>query len=377
MSESGAPRPPRFEESMQHDIDRIKAVVGEMSALVERALRDAVRALLEGDRRTALSVILRDRFVDGKEQELDRLCLEFLIRQQPVASQLRMAYAAIRISLELERMGDYAESIARQALRPGATAISPPRERYEEMTELTVGMLRDAVKAFVTEDAELANRTIGTEEAVDGLKAVLAKDLISQSREQDWSFEVLNPWMQVSRRLERASDQARNICHEVIYMCTGQPTRHQADAAMRILFVDETHGSLSQMAQAIGERMAGPGVVFSSAGIKPQRLDAATIEFMRGKGVDLSRSPARAVYDVPGLDRYQVIVMLGDVVRKVLPRDARGRVCLEWRHPAPGTEGDAAEARAASLEAAYAKLEADVIDLLGMLDGDAQPAADR
>jgi protein-tyrosine-phosphatase len=172
----------------------------------------------------------------------------------------------------------------------------------------------------------------------------------------------------VSRRLERASDQARNICHEVLYMCTGQPTRHQSDARVRVLFVDDTHGSLSQMAQAIGERLGGSGVVFSSAGIKPQRLDAATIEFMRGKGVDLSRSPSRAVYEVPALDQYHVVVALGEGVKKAFPRDARGRICLEWPQPSPAGDGPP-EAVAAALEAAYGRLEAEVADLLGMLDG--------
>jgi len=368
MTDFGAPRPPRFEESMQHDIDQIKAAVSEMSALVERALRDAVAALLRGDRRLAMSVILRDRFVDGKELELDRMCLEFLVRQQPVAGHLRMAYAAIRISLELERMGDYAESIARQALRAGEAPVDELRERYEEMADITIGMLRDAVQAFVTEDAELADRTIKTEGAVDDLKADLARGLLARAREKDWSFEALNPWLQVSRRLERASDQARNICHEIIYMCTGQPTRHQGDATVRILFVDETHGSLSQMAQAIGERLGRPGAAFTSAGVRPQRLDAATIEFMRGKGVDLSRSPSRALYDVPALDQHQVVVALGEGVKKALPREARGRVFLEWRHPSPLVAGSP-ESVAAAHEAAYERLEAEVSDLLGMLDG--------
>jgi protein-tyrosine-phosphatase len=286
-----------------------------------------------------------------------------------------MAYASIRISLELERMGDYAESIARQALRADQAAVEAPRERYQEMADLTIGMLRDAVKAFVTEDAGLANRTIETEDAVDDLKGTLSRELLSRSRDKDWSFEALNPWMQVSRRLERASDQARNICHEVIYMCTGQPTRHQSDTTVRILFVDETHGSLSQMAQAIGEGLGRPGVLFASAGIKPQRLDTATVEFMRGKGADLSRSPARAIYDVPGLDQYQVVVALGEGMKKAFPRDARGRVFLEWKHPSPAATTGSPEAVAAAYEAAYRQLEGYVVDLLGMLDGEPRPTA--
>jgi phosphate transport system protein len=355
---------------MQHDIEQIKAAVTSMSALVERSLQKAIQAFLARDRRLTFSVILRDRFIDEKEEDLNRLCLEFLIRHQPAGGPLRMAYAAIRISLELERMGDYAESIARQTLRLAGTPSSATLARFAEMADMTQGMLRDAVKAFMTEDADLAMRTIEVESTVDGLKADLAKNLLALADELGWSFESLNPWLHVSRRLERASDQARNICHEVIYMCTGRPTRHQSESTVRILFVDDTHGSLSQMAQAIGERRGRSGVVFASAGLTPQRLDAATIEFMRGKGVDLSRTPARAIFDVPEFDRFQVVVALSDRVKAALPQEARGRVFLEWQYPPPSASDGGPDAAARAHEEAYARLEADVVDLLAIVDGE-------
>jgi phosphate transport system protein len=355
---------------MQHDIEQIKAAVSGMSTLVERSLQSAVEAFLAQDRRLTFSVILRDRFVDEKEEELNRLCLEFLIRHQPAGGPLRMAYAAIRISLELERMGDYAESIARQTLRLAGTPSSATLARFAEMADMTLGMLRDAVKAFMTEDVELARRTIEVESTVDGLKADLAKNLLALAGELGWSFESLNPWLHVSRRLERASDQARNICHEVIYMCTGRPTRHQSESTVRILFVDDTHGSLSQMAQAIGERQGRHGVVFASAGLNPQRLDAATIEFMRAKGVDLSRTPARAIFDVPEVERCQVVVALSDRVKAALPQEARGRVFLEWQYPSPSAADLAPDAAARAHEETYRRLEADVVDLLAMVGGE-------
>lgn len=355
---------------MQHDIEQLTEAVTGMSALVEWSLQNAVQAFLTQDRRLAFSVILRDRFVDEKEEELNRLALEFLIRQQPAGGPLRLAYAAIRISLELERMGDYAESIARQTLRLAATPAEATRARFAEMSEMTVGMLRDAIRAFVAKDAELASRTIEVETTVDGLKADLAKSLLALAGEQGWGFESLNPWLHVSRRLERASDQARNICHEVIYMCTGRPTRHEGELTVRVLFVDDTHGSLSQMAQAIGERLAKPGVVFASAGLRPQRLDQATIAFMQTKGVDLSKTPPRGIFDVPDFERIQVVVALSDHVKQALSQEIRGRVFLEWQHPLPaggtGSTPDVAQA----LEAAHARLEADVVDLLAIVGGE-------
>jgi phosphate transport system protein len=122
-----------LEQSVQRDVDLIRGKVVEMCGLDEKALRSCVRALREGNRQLAYAVILRDQYVDGMEKELDRLCLEFLVRQQPVAGLLRFAYATIKINLELERVGDYAESIARQTLKLIGTEVKidsdAPRRR--------------------------------------------------------------------------------------------------------------------------------------------------------------------------------------------------------------------------------------------------------
>src|SRR5439155_7544341 len=127
-----------------------------------------------------------------------------------VAGHLRFAYSTIRINLELERVGDYAESIARQSLKLMTLDMPLPIERFEEMANLSIPMLHDAVEAFVKQDADLARRTIEVEEAVDVLKSKLNKDVVALFREQKIPFEALNPLMMIARRLERVSDQARN-----------------------------------------------------------------------------------------------------------------------------------------------------------------------
>src|SRR5687768_8494777 len=106
-----------FEQSLQRDIDRIRSKVSEMARLSEQALRDCIQALRDKNRVLAYAVILRNQRINEVEKEVDRFCLEFLVRQQPVAGPLRFAYATIRINLELERVGHYAESIARQVLK--------------------------------------------------------------------------------------------------------------------------------------------------------------------------------------------------------------------------------------------------------------------
>ncbi len=106
---------PHLEESLQRGIDLIRGKVVEMADLSERALKASLQALIEQNRQLAYSVILRDQYIDELETELDRLCLEFMVRQQPAASHLRFVFATIKINKGLERVGDYAENIARRA----------------------------------------------------------------------------------------------------------------------------------------------------------------------------------------------------------------------------------------------------------------------
>src|SRR5687768_17023198 len=106
-----------YEESMERDIARLRDKIREMAARTEQGLRDGIAALLGNNRQLAYSIILRDTFIDALDREIDRLCLEFIIRQQPVGVHLRFAAAAIKINLDLERTGDYAKSIAKQVLK--------------------------------------------------------------------------------------------------------------------------------------------------------------------------------------------------------------------------------------------------------------------
>src|SRR6185436_1510419 len=109
--------------------------------------------------------------------ELDRLCLEFLIRQQPVARHLRFAYITIKVNLELERIGDYAESIARQVLKLSKQEAAVPMERYQQLAAIAIPMLRDSVKAFIAGDVVLARDVISREAETDALRSQINADV--------------------------------------------------------------------------------------------------------------------------------------------------------------------------------------------------------
>jgi len=359
-----------LEESLQREVDRIRGKLTEMAALGEKALLDCVKALADRNRQTAYAVILRDQYIDELEKEVDRLCLEFIVRQQPVAGLLRFAYATIKINLELERVGDYAESIARQTLKLLDLNVPFPMDRIEEIANLSIPMLRDATQAFVNQNADLARQTIEIEHAVDLLKSRLNKDLIALFREDKLPFEALNPLVMISRRFERVSDQARNICMETLYMCTGEYVKHAGAEALRVLFVDEHNSCRSQMAEAIAHSLNQPKFIFTSAGIAPQPVAPQTVSYLQNKGLEVAHMTPRAIDQIPNLDHYHVIVLLAPQAKKAFPQKPRKVVFLDWTVTDPSqVEGSPAE-MAAAYDAAYDFLQEHIRDLVQAILGE-------
>jgi phosphate transport system protein len=353
-----------LEISLQRDIDRIRTKVTEMGALAESALRDCVKAVAEHDRALAYAVILRDQYIDDKEKEIDRLCLEFLVRQQPVAGSLRFAYSTIRINLELERVGDYAESIARRLLKVSEMPAPFPRDQFVELAQHSISMLHDAVRAFVEQDVELARKTIELEDSIDLSKSRLIKDLVNLFRENQIPFEALDPLTMMVRRLERVSDQARNICTEVLYMCTGEYVKHPGSEVFRVLFVDEHDSCLTKIAEAIANSMGQPKFIFTSAGLDPQPMAPATSAFLRRKGHDPAYLIPRSLHQVPNLDHYHLIVALSPLVKRTFPRRPRKGIYLDWSVEDPSSlDGSPAQIEAA-YERAYGAIQQSIGDFV-------------
>jgi phosphate transport system protein len=302
---------------------------------------------------------------------MDRLCLEFLVRQQPVAGHLRFAYATIKINAELERIGDYAESIARQVLKVASLAKLPALEKFVEIADLAIPMLHAAIEAFVRQDAELARRTMVVEERVDGLRSEMNRLLIGAEREGAIPLDALTPLLTIARRYERVSDQAKNICEETLYMCTGEYMKHRGTGEpLRVLFVDEHHGCRSLMAEGIGRSLALPQLQFLSAGLDPHPPDHAVLRWLAAKGLRPAQAEPRNVKDVPDLPRVQVIVALDGASRRVFPPPPTKTVALDWIVQDPSAvRGSPAEVEAV-YEQAFQNLRMHVNDLAKALLGE-------
>jgi phosphate transport system protein len=354
-----------LEQSLQRDIDHIRAKVSEMAGLSERAVEVSLRALVQQDRKLAYSIILRDRYIDELETELNRLCLEFVVRHQPVAGHLRFVFTTLQINKELERIGDYAESVARQALAISGLQPQPPYAMFIELGELSVRMLREATRAFLNKDADLAQQTMVMEEQANALRNSINAELLELSRRNQLPAAALTPLMTVARRFERVSDQAKNFCEEVLYMCTGEFAKHKGGDAFRILFFDATNACLGQMAEGIGHSMNQPRFVFSSAGATPQPIDARAVKFMADKGIDLSKQTSKPLAQVPGWEHCQVIVALGSGARAALPARPGKSILLTWGVKDPSEVSGPPELVQTAFESAYQSLQTHIRELAG------------
>jgi phosphate transport system protein len=360
-----------YEESLERDIQRIRSKVAEMAGLAERALKSGIEALRERNRQIAYSVILRDHRIDELEKEIDRLCLEFIVRQQPVAGTLRMVYASIKINAALERVGDYAESIARQALVVSSLDVTLPFERFDAIANLAIPMIRDAAKAFVRQDEALAKSTMEAEDQVDVLRHELNTDLVRMREENQIPLPALAPLMNIVNRLERVADQAKSICQEVLYVRTGEFSKHIGGDTFRVLFVDEHNSGRGPMAEAIGTKLGLPKFVFGSAGIDPRpAVDGAVAFYLKGRGLDIARHKPRSVQQVPHLENYQIIVALAEEAKKAFPPPPSKVVCLDWTLGDPSQVNGTPDQIHAAYEEAYGFLEAHIKDLVEAVVGD-------
>ena len=359
-----------FEETLQRDTDRIRRKVREMAGLCGMALEGCLAALGEKNRQLAYSVIIRDQRIDELEKEIDRLCLDFIVRQQPVAGTLRFAYVTININTELERVGDYAESMARQILALSAIDVDVPIQRYREIADLSIPMFHGAVEAFLTQDTALARKTMEAEVRVDRLRHALNADVIKLNQEQKIPLEAVSPLMTIVNRLERVADQAKSICQETLYMCTGEYVKHSGSEVIRVLFVDEHNHCRSPMAEAIGAALKQPKFVFTSAGLDRRPIDARTVEFLAARGIDISHHVSKAVDQVPYFDHYQVMVSLAKEAQRVFPPPPTKAVVLDWSIPDPSRIEGSPEIVQAAYAEAFEFLKAHVQDLVEAVLGD-------
>jgi phosphate transport system protein len=362
--------PTHLQAVLQHDIDFIRAKLLEMLALDEQALTRSLQAFLRRDRQLAYSVILRDQDVDALDATLDQLCLEFIVRHQPTAGHLRFIYSASKIVNVLERCGDYAESVARQVLLLSSLNYDVPVDKFHQIANLSIPMLHNSVHAFVDRNADLARTTMAIEPRVNMIRDSLNADLVKLREEGKLPLEALNPLTTIARRFERVSDQATNICEQALYFTTGQYLRHLVRQDFRVLFVDQTNGCLSRIAQAVASKLGAKRFTFDSAGLTAGAVEPQTIRFLNEKGIDVTHQPSKTVDQVRSLEQVQVLVALSREAEAAFPPKPTKSLGLQWLVPDPSLAHGTPDELRAEYEKAFQALSTHARDLVQAILGD-------
>lgn len=209
------------------ELEELKTHLMAMGGLVEKQVQDAVFALLEGDTRLAEQVRDNDRQVNDLQLQIDDECTRVLARRQPAASDLRLVLAVIRATSDLERIGDEASKIARNAMLLGENG-SAVRGLVEvrHISEHVRKMLRDSLTAFARFDTELAMQVVREDELVDDEYSSAMRSLMTFMMEDSRSITSVLSIMWVLRALERVGDHADNLAEYVVYLVKGLDIRH-------------------------------------------------------------------------------------------------------------------------------------------------------
>jgi phosphate transport system protein len=210
----------------QVELDQLKAKLLEMSALVETAIYRSVQGVVEKNEELAQQVIRNEARVNQLEIEIDEMAIALLALQAPMAADLRLVTAAIRINNDLERMGDLAVSMAESALALSKEPVIRPLIDVPHIAGLAQGMVRKALDAFVTRDPELARSVLASDDAVDNLRTASFHELTSFMRNNPADIPQALRLLSVVRNLERVADHATNIAEDVLFLVKGIDVRH-------------------------------------------------------------------------------------------------------------------------------------------------------
>ena len=211
---------------LQDDLAALTARLLDMSTMVEDLLRRAVQALADRDEAEAQAVILADNDVDALEVELDEACINILALQQPVARDLRLITMTMRISNDLERIGDHAVNIAEAVTHLRKHPTLGRFREVDEMARLARQMLSDALDSFIRGDVATARDVLRRDDQVDALQDSLTRILLTHMMEDPRRIGPAMSLILASRNLERIADLATNIAEDVVYMVEGRMIKH-------------------------------------------------------------------------------------------------------------------------------------------------------
>ena len=215
-----------METRFETEIKEAKLRILSMAGLVEQAIDRAIGALTDRELSRLGEIDPLEARINQDHKDIDNLCLGVLARLAPVAINLRLVLAIIKINTDLERMGDQAVNVSKNIRHYlGHGPLDLARE-FPQMAGLVRAMVREALDSFVNDDVPLANKVLESDDAVDAFKRRLIEQLTEKMRTEPNRVESALNLILIARNLERIADHATNIAEEVIFIMTGNDVRH-------------------------------------------------------------------------------------------------------------------------------------------------------
>ncbi len=208
------------------ELKELRQNILKLGCMVENAIRDSVKALVERDSELAREVVHRDHLVNALDVKIDEECVRLVALRQPMASDLRLITTAMKITTDLERMGDLAVNIAERAIELNEEPQLKPFVNIPKMAEISQSMVRDSLDSFVTGCSRLPYEVIKRDDEVDDLTVKNFEELLSFMLQDPKNIHLAVKRTYIAKYLERIADHATNICEMIIYMCKGKMIRH-------------------------------------------------------------------------------------------------------------------------------------------------------
>lgn len=358
-----------YEERLERDLNALRKRIAEMGAQVQLALTNALRALQRGDHELAVNTILADHPINRTMRKIDAACHAFIAVHLPSGQHLRLLSSVIRTNIALERIGDYAVTVARASEQLAKAPQGRMAHELERFGSEVLVMTGQAIAAFNELNADLARGTMVLEQEMEfDLDGIYAE--LMANPEHSNATSLLTAFT-VFTHLKRAADQAKNLCEDTVFAATGET---KVPKVYNILFIDRDNSSISQMAEAIARKtFPGSGNYSSAAATPASSVDVTTREFLSGLGIDIGDArPSPANFTEHELAELHLVVALQDRVADTLPQLPFHTSGLEWDVGAaalePGQSPDEEQ-----LKSIYRELSSRISELMQLLRGQDAP----
>ncbi len=219
-----------MERPFDEELKGLKEKILEMAAYAEESITFAVRCLKERNEELVSEVMRREEAINHLEIEIDELCMRLLALRQPMAADLRFITSAMKISSDLERIGDQAVNIIERTIELLRHPQLKPLIDIPRMADLAQKMVRDAINAFINRDDRLALDVCERDDQVDQLNEQVFRELLTYMMQDAETITRAVDLILVGRHLERIADHATNIGEDVIYMVKGKTIKHHIEA---------------------------------------------------------------------------------------------------------------------------------------------------